>query len=189
VTVIRPTRVLRALLPGLVLLAVVASPALAHAELVSSDPTDKAQVESAFNGPITLTYDEALYPGSRADLRGPDGSVVASAEVDGATLVFTLDGPLDAGAYTIQWTSIAVDRDIERGTLTFTVVPAPPTATPGATANPAPSATATASPAPTGGGGAPAGSTGDIIVPLLAAVIAVGAIGAFLLRNRRTAGR
>jgi copper resistance protein C len=187
-------RLARALLLGFAILAVAAGPAAAHAELVSSDPADKAEVQSPFHGPITLTYDEALYPGTKADLLGPDGSTVASAKVDGDKLVFTLDGPLDAGGYLIKWTSVAVDRDVERGELTFTVVEPPPTPPAGPTASltqsaaPSPSASPSSSPAP-GGNGSAAGISGDVLLPLLAAVIAVGAIGALLLRNRRAAGR
>jgi methionine-rich copper-binding protein CopC len=183
-----------ALLIGLVLLLVDALPIAAHAELVSSDPPDKAEVQAPFSGPIILTFSEALASGSKADLNGPDGSTLGAATVDGTTLAFTPGGPLSRGTYTIQWTSVAADRDILRGTLTFTVVEPPPTptpaptATPGATPSPPPSPTPTASPSPSGNG-SPASSTADVILPLLAAVIAVGAIGAFLLRNRRSAGR
>lgn len=194
-TVTHVTRLACALLIGLVLLLVDAIPIVAHAELVSSDPADKTEVEAPFDGPIVLTFDEALASGSKADLQGPDGSTVASAAVDGDKLVFTLDAALDEGTYTIQWTSIGADRDVERGTLTFTVVAPPPTPTPaptataGPTANPTASSAPTASPAPSGNG-TPAGGTADVLFPLLAAVIAIGALGGFLLnRNRRSAGR
>lgn len=197
VRLIHPSRFARALLLGLSILAVAALPVVAHAELVSSDPPDKAVVQSPFVGPIVLTFDEALFPGSKADLNPTDGSTVATAKVDGDKLVFTLDGPLDPGAYVIKWTTLAVDRDVARGELTLTVEPPAATPTPGPTPSPtpsaspsaAPSAAPSASPTPSGGGGTPASSTNDVLLPLLAAVIAVGAIGAFLLRNRRTAGR
>jgi copper resistance protein C len=192
VTVTPSARVVRALLLAVAILALAALPAIAHAELVSSDPADEAEVQSPFDGPITLTYDEALFPGSDADLIGPDGSTVASAEVDDDKLVFTLDAALDPGAYLIRWVTIAVDRDVHRGELTFTVVAPPPT--PSAAPSAVPSASPTPSPAPLpsptpSGGGSPTGVSGDVLLPLLAAVIAIGAIGAFLLRNRRTAGR
>jgi methionine-rich copper-binding protein CopC len=198
VTVNHPMRVsARALLLGVVLLLVAALPAAAHAELESSDPADKAEVEAPFDGPIVLAYSEALAAGSKADLKGPDGSTVASATIDGDELVFTLDGALDLGTYAIQWTSVAADRDVLRGTLTFTVVAPPPTPTPPPTAAPTATPRVTPSPAvspspaasPTPSGGTPAGGSADVLFPLLAAVIAIGAIGAFLLRNRRSAGR
>lgn len=184
-----------AVLLGLILLLVDAIPTAAHAELVSSDPADKAQVEAPFDGPITLTYDEALASGSKADLKASDGSTVATAAVDGDKLVFTLDTPLEPGNYSIQWTSIGADRDVERGTLAFTVVAPPPTPTPAPTATPRSTASPGLSPAPTAsptpsGSGTPASGTADVLFPLLAAVIALGALGAFLLnRNRRSSGR
>lgn len=187
-TAIHPTRIARAFLLGVAILAVAALPAIAHADLVSSDPPDKAEVQPLFDGPVVLTFDEALFPGSKADLNGPDGGTVASAKIDGDMLVFTLDAALDPGEYAIQWTSVSSDRDLVRGTLTFTVAAPPTTPTAGASASPAPSPAPIATPTPSGDG-TPTGVTGDVLLPLLAAVIAVGAIGAFLLRNRRTAGR
>lgn len=186
-TLTHPARLACAVLVGVVLLLVDAIPTAAHAELVSSDPADKAEVEAPFDGPIVLTFDEALATGSSAELKRSDDSTVASATVDGDRLVFTLDAGLEPGEYRIQWTSVGADRDVERGTITFTVVAPSPTATPA----PAPSATATATASPTpSGNGTPASGTADVLFPLLAAVIALGALGAFLLnRNRRSAGR
>ncbi|HEV8490199.1 MAG TPA: copper resistance protein CopC [Candidatus Limnocylindrales bacterium] len=195
-TVTHSARVTHALLLGLVVLAVVASPVAAHAELVSSDPADKSEVEAPFDGPIVLTFDEPLAPGSKADLKDGTGATIASATVDGDELVFALDDPLGTGQYTIQWTSVGADRDVERGTITFSVVPPPPTPTPAPTATPGPTATAipTPSPAPTrsptpSGNGTVAGGPADVLFPLLGVVIAVVALGALLLRNRRSAGR
>ena len=72
---------------------------------------------------------------SRFRLLGPDGdrSAPARPSAEGAESM-TCDGlALGPGAYTIEWTSVAADGDIERGKLTFTVnepTPAPPTPTP-----------------------------------------------------------
>jgi copper resistance protein C len=190
-TVTHSMRFACAVLLGLILLFVDAIPTAAHAELESSDPADKAEVEAPFSGPITLTFSEALASGSKADLKGPDGATVATATIDGDKLVFSLLGPLDVGAYTIQWTTVAADRDVLRGTLTFTAVQLPPTPAPAPTASPSttPSPAPTASPTPSGAGNPSTGSA-DVLFPLLAAVIAIGALGAFLLsRNRRSAGR
>jgi copper resistance protein C len=189
VTVTHSVRFACALLLGLILLLVDAIPTAAHAELVSSDPADKAEVEAPFAGPITLTFSETLASGSKADLRGPDGATVATATIDGDQLVFTPEGPLDLGTYTIQWTTVAADRDVLRGTLTFTAVAPPPTPTPAPTAGPSttPSLAPATSPTPSGGG-TPASGSADVLFPLLAAVIAIGALGVFLLsRNRRSA--
>lgn len=195
-TVTRSARAARGLLLGLVVLAVGAGPVAAHAELVSSDPADKSEVEAPFDGPIVLTFDEALATGSKADLKDGTGATIASATVDDDELVSALDEPLGTGQYTIQWTSIAADRDVLRGTITFTVVPPPPTPTPAptatagptATATPTPSPSPTASPTPSGNGTA-VGGPADVLFPLLGVVIAVVALGALLLRNRRSVGR
>ncbi|MDQ2966580.1 MAG: copper resistance protein CopC [Chloroflexota bacterium] len=193
-TVTHQVRLASAVVITLVLLLVDALPTAAHAELMSADQADKAEFQAPFSGPIVLTFSEALASGSKAELKAPGGATVGAATVDGTKLVFTLGGPLSPGPYTILWTSVAADRDILRGTLTFSVVAPPPTptpaptATPGATASPPGSPNLTASPTPSGNG-TPSSATGDVILPLLAAVVAVGAIGAFLLRNRRSAGR
>jgi copper resistance protein C len=191
VTVTHVARLACAVLLGLILLLIDAIPIAAHAELVSSNPADNADVEAPFDGPITLTFSEALASGSKADLKGPDGATIGAAAVDGDKLLFTLDGPLALGTYTIQWTTVAADRDVLRGTQTFTVVPPPPTPTPPPTATPSttPSPAPIASPIPSGSG-TPATGTADVLFPLLAAVIALLALGAFLLnRNRRSPGR
>jgi len=183
-----------AVLLGLILLLVDAIPTAAHAELVSSDPADKAQVEAPFDGPIVLTFDEALASGSKAELfRVGRGGPIASATIDGDRLVFTLDAALDPGNFVIQWTSIGADGDVERGEPTFSVIAPLPTAppTPTTTVGPTASATpsATASPTPSGNG-IPATGSADVLFPLLAAVIALVVLGGFLLnRNRRSAGR
>jgi methionine-rich copper-binding protein CopC len=195
-TVTRSARAARGLLLGLVVLAVGASPVAAHAELVSSDPADKSEVEAPFDGPIVLTFDEALATGSKADLKDGTGATIESATVDDDQLVFALGEPLGTGEYTIQWTSIAADRDVLRGTITFTVVPPPPTPTPAPTATPGPTATATPTPSPSptasptpSGNGTAVGGPADLLFPLLGVVIAVVALGALLMRNRRSVGR
>ena len=113
----------------------------------------------------------------------------------------TLDGlALTPGAYTIEWTSVADDGDVERGTLSFTVTeptPAPATPTPAApratastapSAPPPPSAAATPVPSPSvDPEPAPTSSSTDVLFPIIAALALVGVIGALLLRRNRAA--
>ncbi|HEY7589872.1 MAG TPA: copper resistance CopC family protein [Candidatus Limnocylindrales bacterium] len=178
----------RAALLAVALLLLAALPAAAHAELVSADPANGATVQGPFDRPIVLTFSEDLASGSKADLKAADGKTLDSAAVAGRRMTITLASPLDAGTYTIQWTSVADDGHVERGAVTFTVTPPPPTPipTPSATAAPTPTASPTPMPSPTpsGGGGTPAGGTADVLLPLLGVVIAVAALGAFLLRRR-----
>lgn len=185
------------------------SATLAHAELTGSTPADKSAVAGPFAGPITLTFSEALAAGSSATLQA-GGAKVADAAVAGSTMTFTLASALAPGAYTIQWTGVAADKHVDRGTITFTVTeptPAPPTPTPvPATPTPAPTATATATVAPataipsasavasaapvasaTPAGGNAAGSGGDVVLPIVVALLFVVLVGASLLRKRSSA--
>jgi LPXTG-motif cell wall-anchored protein len=183
-----------ALLVGLALPATV----LAHAELEVSTPADGATVPSPFDGPITISFSAALADGSKADLQAADGTVVASATVDGpgAAMTIALDSPLDPGDYEVRWVSVADDGDLERGTITFTV--APPVATPSPATSPSPivapsgSAAQPASPAASASPSAEpsptpepdTGSTTDVVVPIVVALLAL-ALGAVYLFSRR----
>jgi len=133
---------MRRLIPAAVLtLAALVVPALAlgHAELVSSIPDNGETVEGPVV-PIVLTFSEALAKGSRADVVGPDGTIVMTLAPD-TTNAVTMSGDaiLEAGEHRIQWTSVAADGDILRGELTFQVTAKP-------TESPAPSAEASATP-------------------------------------------
>ncbi len=195
VTLTHPTRLACAVLIGLVLLLVDAIPVAAHAELVSSDPAAGATVTSSPDE-IVVVFSEPIEDNSSIELIGPDGARVATGGVDPADRTrLRIDPPqLSPGEYEVRMTVASADGHIDRPTYSFTVVAAtpPPTAAPTATPRPTPSPTIspgpTASPTP-GGNGTPAGST-DVLFPLLAAVIAIGALGVFLLnRNRRSARR
>ena len=199
---------------GAALAAVLLLPAVtvAHADLQSSVPAQGAVVPSPFAGPIILTFSELLAAGSKADLIGSDGATVVGATVDVSAMTMTIDltAPLDPGAYEVRWVSIAGDGDVRRQPIVrFTVAPAPSPSTPVATPTPsatvtgAPSATAapsvttvpatpTPSLAPTpepSGNGDTTGSGGDVVVPIIVALIVLGAGAVYLLtRRNRPAG-
>jgi copper resistance protein C len=195
------------ILAALLLAVAVAAPVLAHAELVSSDPEDKAVLDTPPTT-ITLTFSEGLDAGkSSFVLSGPGGAAgTGRAAKDGAT-VMTLDGlVLGPGDYTIKWTSAALDGHLERGTLGFTVsepTPAPATASPSPTPapTPAPSATptplaagpaaspvvATPSPSAVAAGPVTASEGTGVLVPIVAALVLVAGVGAFVLRRSRNA--
>jgi methionine-rich copper-binding protein CopC len=176
----------------------------AHAALVSSDPAGGTTVPGPFAGPIVLTFSEALRAGSHAELIPAGGTKVADAAIDpgnAARLIFNLATPLAPGSFTIQWTSIAQDRDIERGELSFTVAQptppptAPPTAAPTAapSASPSPSAAptataVTASPTPSATPADQAAAGSDVLVPVIAALVLVAIAGTWLLRRGRRTG-
>jgi methionine-rich copper-binding protein CopC len=177
---------------SLMLPAVVA----AHTELETATPAAGSTVPSPFEGPIVLTFSEDLADGSKAELLGPDGDVLANANVDGpaAEMSFELDAALDPGDYEIEWTGVAIDGHVERGTIEFTVAPPRPSPTPtpepepttsATPAAPSPEPTPSASPLPTPtptGTGAAADS--DVVLPIVVGLLIV-LVGAASLLSRR----
>ncbi len=184
----------------------------AHAELTASDPANGASITGPLADPVVLQFSEALQSGSHAELLDPGGTKVADATIDAsnrARMLFTPAAPLQPGRYTVQWTSVAADKDVARGQLVFTVVapttapvtptplPLPATQAPTAaasappTAAPTPTAAvssappvASASPTPAGSGAA---GVADAIVPVVAALALVAVVANVLLRRGRGA--
>lgn len=205
-------------LPAALLLALaITAPAMAHAELVSSDPQDNGVLATPPTV-ITLTFSEGLDQAkSQFKLVGPDGGTVGTGKAakDGGQ-VMTLDGlALGPGAYTIKWTSAAQDGHLDRGTLSFAVseptpAPATPAPTPAPTvaaseaASAPPSAASSQAPASAPAPGAtaavasptasaapdptPAGGSGtDALIPIAVGLVLVAGVGAFLMRRSRRA--
>lgn len=184
---------------ALAVVALVAWPAaaLGHADLVSSDPADGSTVAGPYSGPITLVFSEALADGSQAVLSGPSGSTFTiGPDPSDATRTRMLPITsaallLPAGAYTIEWTSVAGDGDIERGTIRFTVgTDGSPSATAGPTSSPKPEPTAgpTAEPSPAPGDNVePSGVGPEVIVAIVAGLIVVALVAWRLLRRGSTA--
>ena len=191
-------------LAGALLLLLVAFPSgvAAHSEFVSGTPKNGATVQS---GPIDIvgTFTETLNSRSHIELLDAASSVIAHGAVDGKTLRIGLEG-IEPGEYQVQWTSVAQDGDILRSsdnpdwTWRFTVAAASPSLTPSvapsqpASAPPSARATVKASAAPspsappTSSSGA---STGDLRLPILAALVVIALLGALLVRRRTPAGR
>lgn len=173
---------------ALSLLVIGPAAALAHAELVTSDPANGMTL-AASPVTVTATYKEAFdTKRSSIELLGPDGATLATNEPAAAATAESMTisgfGTLAPGTYSVRWTTITPDDNaIERGTFTFTVVAA--TRAPGALSSATPGAAATASASPGAGGGAASGGVGDIALPLvvLAALIVVG-LAWFVRRSR-----
>lgn len=191
---IRHPRALGAASAAAALLLLVILPAVvaAHSELEKSSPADGTVVEGS-PAEIVLTFSETLDPKkSSISLRDAGGQELASARVDPADdTVMRLTPPtLAAGAYEIRWTSVAEDGDLLRGTVHFEVAtPATPSPTvePSESASAAPTASAppTVAPSPSpSAAGSPTGSSSDVILPILAAIVLIAVLGAWLLRNR-----
>ncbi len=177
---------------GMLMVLTLAAPVQAHAELVSSDPANKAVLATP-PATITLTFSEDLDASkSSFKLLGTAGTV-GTGKVAGTATAMSLDGlALGPGDYTIEWTSMALDGDLLRGTLTFTVAAstpsgAPSTAAPSTAPSAPPAASpATPSPSPSADGSIQAAS-GDATLPIIAALVIVGAVGLFVLRRSRRA--
>ncbi|ODU52898.1 MAG: hypothetical protein ABT07_00250 [Microbacterium sp. SCN 70-10] len=150
--------VLAAAAVALAALLVPASPALAHDELVSSDPSADAVLD-ALPAQITLSYS--------ADILDSDGaSVIQVTDATGTSLTDgapTVSGTVvtqalagsASGAVTVVWRVVSSDGHPIDGTFSFTVPAAPtptatatPTTTPSAAASRAPTVTVTTTPAP-----------------------------------------
>jgi methionine-rich copper-binding protein CopC len=189
------------LLPVLVVLFLLPGIAAAHSELETSDPADGATLTvppAEISGEFSEEVDAAR---SSMELRGPGGARIATGGVPagGPPTRMTIAAlpTLAPGVYEVRWTTVTADDDgIERGTFSFTVAEALPTATsaPGANAAPtaaaAPAASATAAPTPVPGASpspdaVPAAGVSDMLLPVvtLVAVVAAGAV--VLLRRRR----
>jgi methionine-rich copper-binding protein CopC len=205
----RANRIARPALGLLALILFLAAPltVAAHAELDTITPANKATTDGSPTA-IVATFTEGLDPGA-SSLRIVDASgavVLEGGEVtsdDPRTLTLAVTTPLAPGAYTVRWTSkSAADGDVAHGITTFTVAAAPSEA-PSASASPAASASAPGSvapsdapsaapslaPSPSAGPSTPATSTSDALIPIVAVLILIGAIGAWLLRGRGRAAR
>ncbi len=113
-----------ALVTLLLWLALAATPALAHATLVSSEPAAGTTVSDRLRG-ITLTFDEPLGAGSHVDLYSGAFQAVAgvTSSVDGPVLRAALAAPLAPGNYTVQWTAVSADGHSAEGSYQFAVAP------------------------------------------------------------------
>jgi hypothetical protein len=103
----------------------------------------------------------------------------------------TLPTPLQPGSYQIRWTTFSADdQEFDRGTTTFTVVagssPAPDASGVGPSV---PAASVAVTVAPSAPPATPAASTGDAVIPVVAALIVVAALGLWLMRGRSRGAR
>ena len=198
----RHSRSLRAafLVFGAMVLLVMPVSASAHSELKTAVPADGSPVVGTPDE-IVLTFTDHLNPTkSSIILLDGTGSQVGKAGPDPADdTVMRLTRPtLAAGSYEIDWTSVALDGDLLRGKVKFTVTaptPSPtveptaaPSATPVASAPPSqappPSPSPAASPAPV-----PTSASGtDALIPVVVAILLIAALGAWLARGRMGGG-
>ncbi|MCS7477296.1 copper resistance protein CopC [Umezawaea endophytica] len=178
------------LLTGLAL-AATATPALAHAELLSSDPAAGASLPAAPTQ-VVLTFSEPVgLAATPITVTGPDGATwkVGQAVAAGAVITAPVEATGPAGEYVVDYRVVSDDGDEVGDKIRFTLAaPATPPTTSAAptttttTAAPTSSSAAApaAQPASEDGGGVP------VSVWIIAAVVVAGA-GAFAATRFRKA--
>ena len=178
------------LVPGLV---------LAHAELDTPTPADKSTVTTPVTEVSGTFIQRMKVDGSTLVVKLVGGGTVAEGGVDPADdkrMVATPTSPLGSGSYQVEWTTnSAEDNEVARGTWTFTVAVAAPSPTPAVTAvasavptasvSVPPSAIASVPPTPApSADGSSTGSGSDVLLPIIIALIVLGAGAAYLLSRR-----
>ena len=166
---------------ALLFLSLTALPAQAHADFVSSNPSDGSVVQS-FPSEISLTFNEELLTlddesVNTISLFGPDEIEISlsPAEVTGANLVTTVAGDaaaLPAGKYRVSYRVVSADGHPVKGEISFEVAPLEEIATTQATPTPTPTPL-------TQSDGADLGA----IAPFLAIILIIGAV--LLIRKKR----
>ena len=187
-------------LAGIALLVLAVAPVRAHAELETATPGADETVDGS-PAELTATFTEPLNPEvtSIAVLDAAGQEVAAGGEPGDTPEEWRLPLPeLVPGLYEVRWTAEStVDVHLERGTYTFTVAATPtrsptpsPTPEPSVSAEPSPSPTptptATPSPSPSAAPTPPADPAADqsVLVPIVAVLVLVAALGAWLFRRR-----
>lgn len=103
-------------------LVTVAGPALAHSDLVSSDPEDGSTVTSPPRT-IVLVFNETVQDtGSAVVVTGPEDQRIddpASLQVDGARVVVVVDGQAPSGAYTVAYRVVSADGHVITGSVQY----------------------------------------------------------------------
>ncbi len=175
----------------LVVLGAVAPPALAHTELLTSDPADGSSLAEAPRT-VELTFSEDLMPGAVSVSVVPDGGSPAALDavgVDGPSVTVPWPASVTAGDVAVNYRVVSQDGHPVSGSVHYTIVSSSAPSAP-ASGSAAPAASSTA-PQPTSDGDGE--STTSPSIPPLAMIslgLAVGiAIGfAFYLRRRDAGG-
>ncbi len=112
-------KLLGAAFAALLLLAVPAGPAFAHAELQTAEVT--TQLRLAFSEAIELAF-------TTVEVTGADGVAIpigalAVDSADGKVLIVPLTTPPAAGNVKVDWKAVAADGHKSEGSYTLTVTP------------------------------------------------------------------
>lgn len=173
---------------ALVVQVLLASPASAHDELLSTDPAAGSTVATAPETVVLTFAEPPLSLGMGVDVSGPSGSVSLGAPMlAGSTVRQMLQAGAPAGTYTVRWRVTADDGHPVTGSFTFVA------SAPGAVASPV---VVSASPdaTPAANSTKSTGNDHDMLSPLLwwgivgAAVVLVVAAATLAVSRRRGAG-
>jgi copper resistance protein C len=184
---------LGALLVISALLLVVRAPAaLAHTELILSDPADGAVVAQV-PAQVSLTFSEELIPDTvRISVVDATGLAVLVADpvVDADTVTVAWPPGLTGTSFGVNYRVVSQDGHPVSGTVSFSTTASASTGPAASTAAsaPAPSVPASvpaSSPAAAGDGSGSSVQPGVLVAVVVAAGIAIGAV-ALLTRRRRT---
>ena len=116
---------------ALVVQVLLATPASAHDELLSTDPAAGSTVATVPETVVLTFAEPPLSLGMGVDVSGPSGSVSLGAPmVDGSTVRQMLQAGAPAGTYTVRWRVTADDGHPVTGSFTFVA------SAPGAVASP-----------------------------------------------------
>jgi copper transport protein len=116
-------RFLGRLVPVLLLIVLgVAAPALAHVNLVDSDPDDGA-VLAVSPGEVTFTFDDPVetLPGGVRLFDAGGRQLESSARAEDSVLTVDIPDSLDAGTYVVGWRVVSIDGHPIAGVLTFSI--------------------------------------------------------------------
>jgi len=195
----------RTLAAGLLALAaliggtVIAPAALAHSELVSSDPADGAVLDAPPTT-VSFTFNEALMPDFvrfvGTDPSGQTGDLPVSS-VEGPTATIDWPATAPAGEWRVSYRVVSQDGHPIEGAITFTYAGASPTPAPTSAAptSAEPTSAAPTSAAPTTAAPSPSttpaadtsgGTSGLLIAGLAVGVIVIAGIVIALVARRRT---
>lgn len=172
------------------------TPALAHDQLVSSDPKDGAALDEA-PGQIVLTYNNPVQASfATVAVTGPGGTNIAEGkpQVVDSKVTQALKSEAPTGTYEVSWRVVSSDGHPIDGTFTYSIKLVVPTPTPTPTsASPAPTSQETSA-APSTPASTPAGTSNEgqdsgggsplpwVVVGALALIVIV--VGGVVLARR-----
>ena len=135
------------MLAVLALLALAATPASAHSELVSSSPEDGAVLAAAPDRVVLRFSEDIRDQGSAVVVTDADQARVddpGSLVISGPRVTVALDDTVGSGAYTVAYRVVSADGHVIGGAITYTL-DLPTQETPAATSSPPASGTPTPS--------------------------------------------